>query len=61
MKQELMSMQFRAPMQLFERLDLWRGQQKGVPNRSEAMRRALAAFLDREDVPQVDERADEPA
>jgi len=54
-------MQFRAPMQLFERLDLWRGQQKGVPNRSEAMRRALAAFLDREDVPQVDERADEPA
>jgi metal-responsive CopG/Arc/MetJ family transcriptional regulator len=55
MKQELMAMQFRAPVDLMERLDLWRGQQKGVPNRSEALRRALSAFLDREDIPKREE------
>ncbi len=56
MKQDLVAMQFRAPVDLFERLDLWRGQQKGVPNRSEALRRALSAFLDHEDIPKAEER-----
>ena len=51
-------MQFRAPIELFERLDLWRGVQRGVPNRSEALRRALTLFLDREGVPQVEHEAE---
>jgi len=47
---ELTQIQLRLPTELLERLDYWRGRERGVPNRSEAVRRILIAFLDREDV-----------
>ena len=41
---------FRAPASLIERVDAWRGRQEGVPNRTEAIRRILDAWLNAEKI-----------